>query len=227
MKRTNQILWGVVLVLAGLVLACNALGLTDINLFFDGWWTLFIIIPCGIGLLSGKEITGNLIGLGIGVALLLACRDILDFDLLWKLLVPAIIVIFGIKLIFGSLLDRRNDEKIKQLQSENCVLRSGTAVFSGEKLNFSGETFEGADLNAVFGGVDCDLRNAIITHDCVISASAIFGGVDIFVPANVNVKVSSNSIFGGTSNKAAGRNLPDAPTLYVRSTCLFGGVDIK
>ena len=94
-------------------------------------------------------------------------------------------------------------------------------------MNFSGETFEGADLNAVFGGVDCDLRNAIITRDCVISASAIFGGVDILVPANVNVKVSSNSIFGGTSNKAAGRNLPDAPTLYVRSTCLFGGVDIK
>ena len=75
MKRTNQILWGVVLVLAGLVLACNALGLTEIDLFFDGWWTLFIIVPCGIGLLSGKEITGNLIGLGIGVALLLACRD--------------------------------------------------------------------------------------------------------------------------------------------------------
>lgn len=226
MKRANQVLWGVILIGVGLVLGLNAFGITDIDLFFDGWWTLFIIIPCGLGMLSGKDFTGNLIGLAIGVFLLLCCRDILDFDMLWKLAFPAIIVLFGLKILFGNFLDRGSAEAIKRLEAGGAV-RYGTAVFSGEKMNFSGEVFSGAELNAVFGGVECDLRNAVMEQDCVIHASAIFGGVDIWVPANVNVKVSSNSIFGGVSNKAPNYHNDAAPTLYIKGTCLFGGVDIK
>ena len=36
-----------------------------------------------------------------------------------------------------------------------------------------------AELEAVFGGMKCDLRNAVIQGDCVIHASAVFGGLDI------------------------------------------------
>ena len=71
MKHIKQVLWGVILVTVGAILGSNALGLTNIDIFFDGWWTLFMIIPCATGLLSGKDRTGNLIGLGIGIALLL------------------------------------------------------------------------------------------------------------------------------------------------------------
>ena len=45
MQKLNRILWGVVLVAVGVVFALNALNIVDINIFFDGWWTLFIIIP--------------------------------------------------------------------------------------------------------------------------------------------------------------------------------------
>lgn len=76
-----------------------------------------------------------------------------------------------------------------------------------------------------FGGVKCDLRNAVIEHDCAIGASAIFGGIDILVPAGVNVKVSTTAIFGGTSNKTAPQ--PNGPTIYITGTCMFGGVEIK
>ena len=61
--------------------------------------------------------------------------------------------------------------------------------------------FYGTELNAIFGGVDCDLRGAFIEQDCVIKANAIFGGIDIYVPEGVNVKVHSTSIFGGVDNK--------------------------
>ena len=227
MKRRNQVLWGVILVGIGLLLGLNALGITHINLFFDGWWTLFIIVPCAVGLVSGKDITGNLIGVGIGVFLLLCCQDILDFSMLWKLVFPAIIILFGVKMIFGTRVDRASSEVIKRLQATNGQVPYGTAVFSGEKMNFSGEVFQGAELNAVFGGVECDLRNAIIEQDCVIQASAVFGGIDIYVPTNVNIKASSNSIFGGVSNKTANYHDELAPTIYIKCNCMFGGVDIK
>ena len=66
MKQNNQVIWGIILVLVGLVLGLNACGLANIHLFFNGWWTLFIIVPSLIGFLSGKDRGSNLIGLGIG-----------------------------------------------------------------------------------------------------------------------------------------------------------------
>ena len=59
MKKFGNVLWGIVLIIIGLIIGGNVLGITSINIFFDGWWTLFIIIPCFIGLFKDDEKTGN------------------------------------------------------------------------------------------------------------------------------------------------------------------------
>ena len=225
MKKVSSILWGIVLIAAGVIWALKEFNIANIDIFFDGWWTLFIIIPCAIGFFAEREKTGNIIGLVIGVFLLLCCQDILSFSMLWKLLVPAIIVIIGLKLVLTGIFGNKANEIVKKLKLEGKALKSGCAVFSGCDIKYDNEIFEGAELTAVFGGVDCDLKNAIIENDCAIQISAIFGGIDILVPDNVNVKVSSNCIFGGISNKTAVHK--DAPTIYVNGTCMFGGVEIK
>ena len=102
MKKSSKILWGLLLIVIGVIYAINATGLADIDVFFDGWWTLFIIIPCGIGIFTDNDKMGNLIGLLIGVFLLLCCQDILSFGMLWKMIVPAIIILIGLKLVFGG-----------------------------------------------------------------------------------------------------------------------------
>ena len=227
MKKVSKILWGIALIAIGGIFALNAFGVTDIEVFFDGWWTLFIIVPCFIGIITEREKIGNIIGLLIGVFLLLCCQNVLGFDMLWKLAVPAIIVIIGLKLIFGAVF---GDKAIKMLESSKQNgdnIKTGSATFSGQDLNFNGEVFEGAELNAIFGGVKCDLRNAIIEKDCAITASAIFGGIDIYVPDNINVKISSNSIFGGVSEKEHRPYIEGAVTLYINATCIFGGAEIK
>jgi len=225
MKKTGSVIWGIVLIAAGALFALNALNVTNVDVFFDGWWTLFIIVPCAVGLFTEREKTGNIIGIAIGVLLLLCCRDILSFSMLWKLLIPAIIVIIGLKMVFSGLFGNKANEIIDKIKQNGGETKVGCATFSGCDLNYGGEVFEGAELTAVFGGVDCTLKNAIIEKDCAIRVSAIFGGIDILVPDNVNVKVSSNCIFGGISNKTASHK--DAPTIYVSGTCMFGGVEIK
>ena len=225
MKKVSSILWGLVLVAAGVIFALNAFNITDIDVFFDGWWTLFIIIPCAIGLFTEREKIGNIIGIVVGVFLLLCCQDILNFSMLWKLLIPAIIVVIGLKMVLAGLFGNKANEIMKKLKSEGKEPKAECATFSSCNLNYDGEVFEGAELSATFGGVKCDLRNAIIEKDCAIQASAIFGGIDILVPTNVNVKVNSNSIFGGVSNKTAIN--ANAPTIYISGTCMFGGVEIK
>lgn len=227
MKKLSKILWGVALIIVGGIFALNAFGITDIEVFFDGWWTLFIIVPCFIGLFSEREKVGNIIGLLVGVFLLLCCQDVLDFQMLWKLAVPAIIVIIGIKIILGAVLGDKATKMLEASSQNGNDIKKSCATFSGQDINFDGEFFEGTELTAVFGAIKCDLRNAVIEKDCAINATAIFGGIDIFVPDNVNVKINSNSIFGGVSGKNRRQNIQGAVTVYINATCMFGGVEIK
>lgn len=226
MSKVSKILWGLLLITVGLVFGLNALGITNIDIFFDGWWTLLIIIPCFIGLFQEQEKTGNIIGILIGVGLLLWCQDIVDLSLIWKILVPAVIVAVGVKIIFNAVVGDEGRKVFTKMIADGKTPKVGCAVFSGCDMNFDNQAFEGADLTAVFGGVECDLRTALFEKDCAIKVCAVFGGIDIMVPEDVQVRISTTSIFGGVSNKAKGRN--DAPyTLYISGFCLFGGVDIQ
>ncbi len=228
MRKFGNILWGLVFIAIGTILALNALEITHINLFFDGWWTLFIIIPCFIGLFREREKTGNLIGLLIGTVLLLCCQDILDYEMIWKLIIPAVLVIIGVSLIFKDTIGGKINKEIRKLNSTKRSDTEYCATFSGQNVNFDNQEFNGADLTAVFGGVKCDLRRAIINSDQVINCSSTFGGIEIFVPNNVNVKIKSTPIFGGVSDKAVHENNKEGvPTIYINATSVFGGVEIK
>lgn len=227
MKKFGNVLWGIVLIIIGLIIGGNALGITSINIFFDGWWTLFIIVPCFIGLFKDNDKMWNLIGLLVGVALLLGCQNIIDFDLIWKLAFPTILVIIGLSIIFKDTLGGKVSSEIKKLNEKRNGENSYCATFSGQNVNFDGEKFTGADLIAVFGGVKCDLRNAIIDSDVVINASSTFGGIEIYVPSNVKIKIKSMPIFGGVENKAKIKTDENSHTIYINGTAVFGGVEIK
>ena len=213
MKKIENILWGIVLIVIGLIIAGNALGFTNINIFFNGWWTLFIIIPCFIGLIKDKEKTGSIIGLLIGIALLLGCQNILDFELIWKLVFPTILVVIGISMIFKDTIGSKVNEEIKKLNKNRDNVNSCCATFSGQNIKLEKEKFTGADITAVF--------------DVVINASSTFGGIEIYVPANVKVKTKSTSIFGGVENKTNTQADENSHTIYVNGTTLFGGIEVK
>lgn len=225
MKRINSIVWGLALIALSAVLILNAFEITSIEIFFDGWWTLFIIVPSLVGLFNGHDKTANIIGLLIGTFLLLSCRNIIDFDIMWKLAVPVIIAVIGIKMIFGGI--GRNKRFIKSIEANGDDIKTGFAAFSGQDIRFDNEIFKGAELTAVFGGIKCDLRDAVFEGDAVINACCIFGGVDILLPDNVDIKVNSNSIFGGIDNKKHQNSKDNQYTIYLNGTCIFGGVDVK
>lgn len=226
MKSFGNVLWGIVFIVVGLIIGGNALGITNINIFFDGWWTLFIIVPCFIGLFKEREKTGNIIGLLIGVVLLLCCQDLLNFDMIWKLALPTVLIIIGISFIFKDTFNSKISKEINKLNENRPKDSEYCATFSGQNVKFDGEKFNGTELTAVFGGVKCDLTKAIIEKDVVINATSVFDGIDIFIPENVKVKIKSSSIFGGVDEKRKS-DTTDGHTIYVNATCIFGGVDIK
>ena len=225
MKNSSSFWWGALLILLGILLTLNAF---NIDVFFDGWWTLFIIIPSIIGLFRDKDKVTNLIGLLIGVLLLLNSLDVISFRIIGKLIFPIALVVAGVVVIFKNVFSGKIKKEIETISKNTDGAREDYAsTFSSLNLNFSGKYFKGTDLSVAFGGITCDLREAIITEDTVINASAVFGGIDILLPDNVNIKIESNSIFGGVSNKHPAKIVPDAPTVYVNGSGIFGGVEIK
>lgn len=227
MKNNKNILWGIVLVIIGVIVGLNALNITNIDIFFNGWWTLFIIIPSLIGLLNEKDKTGNIIGLIIGIVLLLGVQNIINFDLIWKLILPMIIIIFGLSLIFGNNLNKKINNEIKKINNEKGKNEEYCSTFSEQKIDFDDEEFKGVSLTAVFGGITLDLRNAKINEDVVINTTSVFGGIDIYVPDNIKIKVKSTSIFGGVDNKKIKNDNEKEHIIYINASCIFGGVDIK
>lgn len=227
MKNNKNILWGIVLVIIGVIVGLNALNITNIDIFFNGWWTLFIIIPSLIGLLNEKDKTGNIIGLIIGIVLLLGVQNIINFDLIWKLILPMIIIIFGLSLIFGNTFNNKINKEIKKINNKKGKNEEYCSTFSQQKIDFDDEEFKGASLTAVFGGITLDLRKAQINEDVVIDTTSVFGGIDIYVPDNIKIKVKSTSIFGGVDNKKSKNDNEKEHIIYINASCIFGGVDIK
>jgi len=224
MKDKGNIIWGILLIAIGIIIGLNSLGIADINIFFDGWWTLFIIIPSLIDIIKAPTKTGNYLWLALGVVLLLCAQEILSFKTVGKLIFPAILVCIGLSILLKDKVGTKVKEKIKSLNEDD--LEEYYATFSGQEINPKGEEFKGASLNAVFGGIDLNLTEAQIQKDTLINVTSVFGGIDIKVPSNVNVKVQSTSIFGGVDNNVKKYN-ESLPTIYVKAFCLFGGADIK
>ncbi len=229
MKKIGTYIWGVALIAVGVILALNALNITNIDLFFDGWWTLLIIVPSVVGLITNSEKGGSFISLVIGVILFLCARDILSIELLFKLAFPIILVVIGISVLINAFSGRKQKtegEYISPDNTKNEKCEEYFATFSSQDLKYNGEMFNGVKLNAIFGGVKCDLRGADIADGSVITCSAVFGGIDVIIPEGVCVKIKSTSLFGGVSNKKSA-SAPAEKTVYLNATCLFGGVDVK
>ena len=99
--------------------------------------------------------------------------------------------------------------------------------YGGDEYIYCGEPFHGARLDAFFGGLRLDLREAVITEDEEIDIHTFMGGVELIVPDSLNVETTSHSFIGGVSNET-NRSVKDgAPCLHIVASNFFGGVSIK
>lgn len=224
MKEFNKILWGVVFILLGMIIGTNTLGFTNINIFFDGWWTLFLIIPAFIGLISNQNKTSSFLVFVVGMFLLLDARDIISFAIIFQLIFPFFLILIGFSFFFSQNMKKEFTHKINEKNGD--FGEKIVAIFSEVKTEKEEEEFKNCDVEAIFGSAKLDLRKAKINKSSFIKSSATFGRVTILVPDDVNVVVKSYPVFGEVRNIVSEVS-KNKKTLLIDATAIFGEVVIK
>lgn len=105
------------------------------------------------------------------------------------------------------------------------------AVMSRHQHVSNAAVFRGAEVTAVMGRADLDLRKTSPPPDAeaTIEVFALMGGVTIFVPEDWQVDMRATPIMGGARDRRKGsRNtVPGAPRLVIRGLVLWGGLEIR
>jgi hypothetical protein len=131
---------------------------------------------------------------------------------------------YGGLLAAAALLKRVLPSRGDELSDEVAL----TAIFGGVELKSRAQAFRGGSMLAWYGGVAVDLREAkLAPGGAQLSTGALWGGVAIKVPPGWRVEHTARVFSGGVAVDAPEPDDPDAPTLVVDATVLFGGVAVK
>ncbi|WMJ22175.1 LiaF-related protein [Paludicola sp. MB14-C6] len=253
-KNIAPLLFGIVFILAGIGYVGAIFFNWDFSIFFDGWWTLFIIIPSFISMLSNGPRAFNVGAFIIGILLLLEAQDIIPNNKFGFIIFATIILYIGIVMIIRYFKGPKvstntytytatDGSSFQYTQTPNGQPEANpnkswsydnepqpcyTAILSGVDAKNTSTDFLGAKVSAILGGVDLDLRDVVITRDIIIHVTAIMGGIDILAPRNVRIALNKTDIMGASECKAMSQ-APDAnvPLVTFICTTVMGGIDIK
>lgn len=218
---TSQFLFGAVVVLVGLLLLVESTGLvsTDdvlvyVPLLFVGLgvWALFqsdlrnIVGPVLLVLVAGAW---QLVAFEIATV-----EEVVAF---W----PVLVIAFGLSVILGQVRSRA--------RPTDAAFTNAFAAFGGVEKRNTSKAFEGADLTAMFGGIELDVRDVSLEQrPARVNAVAAFGGVDVAVPRDWNVQLDVLPILGGASDDRPRReHASDEIDLVVTGFAVFGGVTVS
>lgn len=227
MKTSSKIIWGILIILVGVVFVLRALNVLGDWIFFPGWWTIFIFVPCLFGLFQKESFWGALWGMCFGVLFLLQAQGIVDWVQFGKIAVGVLFIVGGVWMICKGLLTNPKDMEFETINRDGKEVRVLSAKFAGQKYEYAaGELFDGVDIHVKFGAAMVNLVQAEIQENAIIKVDCKFGAVQIYVPQDVVVKKGANVSFGDIED-----NRKVVPTegraIVLTGDCAFGAIEIK
>lgn len=186
-------------------------------------WPIALIVLCLYSIFKNKRADiVPAIGLFFGL-LILGVNCELWSDKAYEFIWPGILIIVGLSIIFKSVNYKKR--KVDVLGKDGIHTYNG--ILAGVEEKVESKDFKGADIYAVFGGVDLDLRNIEVKDDIVINVYSVFGGTTLLVPENYNIKINSTAVFGGNENKTKNKFDEKKKTININCVSVFGGTEIK
>jgi hypothetical protein len=226
---------GVLIIAAGVLLFLDNIGLLRFHNIWE-FWPVGLIALGVAKLLDCRGISGRAwasLWILFGTALLLCNLRMLRLD--WDVIWPLGIVGVGVMMLVNAL-ERRSLPAVKSAPlsgiSSSETTFNAWATFGAIKRRIETQNFQGGEAVAVFGGVELDLRRAVMApgvKEVVIDANATFGGIEIRAPEAWLVVTQGLGIFGGYEDKTVPPRTPegDPPRLVIKGYAVFGGVTVR
>ncbi|MFO7658428.1 MAG: DUF5668 domain-containing protein [Bacteroidales bacterium] len=224
----KRMLAGVLVIIAGLALLLSNFDFFsyEIKRYIFRWEVLLM----GIGLVS--IISSEHKGFGVVLFVvggLFFFKDIFGFQIdFWKLFWSALLIIVGLSILFHNKTHHRHGKAFMSASAD--VLDEVTIMGGSEKIIHS-QNFQGGKLTSIFGGQKLIFTKAkLASGQNALELFAIFGGFELILPDEWDVKVKITPIFGGFVDKRivhpeSGHNSDKELLIY--GTVIFGGGEIK
>jgi hypothetical protein len=224
-KVTSRLLFGVVVIVLGVVFTLDNLGFMDSSDVLR-WWPVIPLLYglsrlTGIG--SNRNPGAGVVMSFVGVWLLMHNFDLVSLGL-WDLW-PLVLIVLGITVIFRSL-DRSRRSAQGEYPDANL---SAFALWSGVKRKITSQDFRGGDVTAIMGGHDIDLRPARVAVGgaAVIDVFVWWGGVELTVPEDWEVTSEAMVLMGGVDDRSKTPATAPAGRLIIKGLIVMGGIEIK
>jgi len=226
-RLTSQVVIGLIIIALGMIFTLDNLGIIYAEDYLR-YWPLALVLIGAVKVWQashdGQGWVSGLVFLGIGSYMLINRMTYIRFDP--RQIFPMFLVFIGGYMVWRGVFARKPGRP-----SDSRDRFSGLAVMGGVVRRSNSQSFEGADLTAIMGGCDIDLRDASIAPDteAVIDVFAFWGGIDLKVPEDWTVINRVVPIMGGVDDKTRTPIASSAPAkrLVVRGILIMGGVSVR
>jgi predicted membrane protein len=235
-SQTARIFIGVGLILLGILYFLREVDVigTHINDIIFSLPTFVLIIGVVLFVNSRRKSLAYLL-MALGAAGMIIKSFNLDYS---AFVVPVILLALGFYIIYRHVEKQREAElggnmaNLRSKYNSEYDVIEEVSVFGGSKKIINSNNFRGGNITIIFGGSEIFLRDCQLSDgENVLDIFVIFGGCDLTVPNNWNVKIDVISLFGGFSSKKYNYtkvdDVDENKTLIIKGLVLFGGGEVK
>lgn len=241
-----SLIFGALIVSAGVVLLLDQQGLISADRVFSYFWPV-VLIAAGSTIILDCRGRGNRGIFGIflfAIGLLLIVENLgvahIQFAMIW----PLIVIGIGALMIWQA----AGGQRLNADGSANSACSNffnnwgrgdstqsdfnGIAILGGFKRRITTKQFRGGKVLSFMGGFQIDLRQADMEGDsATIEAMSFMGGGEIKVPESWLVSMEGISLFGAFVDETDQHTPPIAGTpqkrLIMKGASLMGGIVVK
>jgi hypothetical protein len=225
-RLTPQVLVGFLIIVVGVLFTLDNLEIiraTEVLRYWPAGLVMVGLLKLWHARRDGYGWLGGLALVVVGVYMLVA--RIVYFTIELRELVPLVLVFLGGYMVWRGFGGTRPAGSPSDGQAQFSAL----AIMGGIARRSSSQAFQAADLTAVMGGCEIDLRQASIAQgtEATIEIFAFWGGIEIQVPEDWTVVTRVMPLMGGVDDKTRVLPGPYEKRLVVRGIAVMGGAVIK
>ncbi len=228
---TGRLIFGFVVIALGVLFTLDNLGLLQADEILR-WWPAMLLVY-GLSRLTGlncrQSTMPGIIFTLAGALLLLHEFDLIQVDP-WDFW-PVLLVVVGGSMVAGAMRRARGADApvapgVPGAETDSTF--STFVMWSGIERKVGSLDFRGGDATAIMGGAEIDLRQAKMPGGrAVVDVTVVWGGVELFVPADWQVTVEALPLMAGIEDATRAPAGETRGHLVVKGVVLMGGVEIK